>query len=562
MKFILKTFSFLLIIVVILAALWLVTDDAEHQSIYDNTVTKFTSKTYEETFGKNGASPNIDDVKDDTVVEHSKRHSDPNYVCPMHPQIVKGEEGSCPICGMDLVLNEDESEEEQEQPEKSATIDDVKDDTVVEHSKRHSDPNYVCPMHPQIVKGEEGSCPICGMDLVLNEAEPEEEPKKKKQSKEKKIAYWVAPMDANFRRDKPGKSLMGMDLVPVYEEGDDGENDKGGLPKITIDATTAQNMGVRSITASKQELSRTIKTIGSVTYNEDSLHHVHVRAKGWVEKVYTKSLGDPVSKGRALLDFYSPEIVAAQKDLILASKRSSQISGGRGTSLSASSKIRLRDLNVPANVITNIARKGKSQNNIPIIAKHDGVVVKVGIRDGMYITPQTELYTIANLSSVWVIVDVFEHQLTWVNVGDKAEIQVQGVPGKTWQGEVDYIYPELNPKTRTLKVRLTIATPKQLLKPNMFADVSILSSSKQAISVPVEAIIYYENSPRVVKVVSDEGAKKLKYQPVEVKIGMKSNGMVEIVKGIVEGDRIVASGQFMIDSESNLKASFRRLRGE
>ena len=558
MKFILKAFSFLVLIAILLAAVWFVTDEAEHKSIYDNTVGKLTSKTYDETFI---ATTSLDNVKDDTVVEHSKRHSDPNYVCPMHPQIVKGEEGSCPICGMDLVLKEADLEEEVEQkPQASSqpSIDEVKGDTVVEHSKRHSDPNYVCPMHPQIVKGEEGSCPICGMDLVLKEADPEEEKQSPKQKKEKKIAYWVAPMDASFRRDEPGKSPMGMDLVPIYEEADDNSKDEG-LPKITINATTAQNMGIRSVTVKKQELSRAINTIGSITYNEDSLHHVHVRAKGWVEKVYAKSLGDPIKKGGSLLDFYSPEIVAAQKDLILASKRTSQLSGGRGTSLPQLSKNRLRDLNVPNSVIESIVKKGKSQNTIPIIAKHDGVVIKVGIRNGMYITPQNELYTIADLSSVWVIADVFEHQLTWVNVGDKAEIQVQAVPGKVWQGRVNYIYPELNPKTRTLKVRIKIATPKQLLKPNMFADISILNSSKHVLSVPSEAIIYYENSPRIVKVISEEDADRLKFQPIEIKIGMKSNGMVEIVEGLVEGDRIVASGQFMIDSESNLKASFRRL---
>ncbi len=492
MKSILKTVSFFILIAILLSAVWFVTDEAEHKSIYNNTVAKLTSKSYDETFST------------------------------------------------------------------TIGINEVKNDTVVEHSKRHSDPNYVCPMHPQIVKGEEGSCPICGMDLVLKEAEPEEEKPLTKQKKEKKIAYWVAPMDANFRRDEPGQSPMGMDLVPVYEEAEDDTADEG-LPRITINASTAQNMGVRSVTVKKQELSRAIKTIGSVTYNEDSLHHVHVRAKGWVEKVYAKSLGDPITQGHSLLDFYSPEIVAAQKDLILASRRTSQLSGGRGSSLTESSKIRLRDLNVPNSVIETVAKKGKSQNTIPIIAKHDGVVVKVGIRNGMYVTPQNELYTIADLSSVWVIVDVFEHQLTWVNIGDKAEVQVQGVPGKVWQGQVDYIYPELNPKTRTLKVRLQIATPKQLLKPNMFADVSIFSSSKQVLSVPSEAIIYYENSPRIVKVISEEGAKRLRYQPIEIKIGMKSNGRVEIVEGLAEGDRIVASGQFMIDSESNLKASFRRL---
>jgi Cu(I)/Ag(I) efflux system membrane fusion protein len=167
------------------------------------------------------------------------------------------------------------------------------------------------------------------------------------------------------------------------------------------------------------------------------------------------------------------------------------------------------------------------------------------------------LYTIADLSTVWVIVDVFEHQLMWVKQGDKAIIEVQAIAGKTWQGTVDYIYPELNPNTRTLRVRLKFDTPKQRLKPNMFADVTLYNQSRQALTVPSEAIIYYENSPRVVKVVSEN-----KYQPVAVKIGMKSNGQVEILSGLNDGDDILVSGQFMIDSESNLQASFRRLSGQ
>jgi len=427
------------------------------------------------------------------------------------------------------------------------TINDVKDDTVLEHSKRHSDPNYVCPMHPQIVKGEEGSCPICGMDLVLKEPVKEEPKKTADSKKEKRILYWVAPMDAKFRRDEPGQSPMGMDLVPVYDEGSTDDGD--GLPKITINASTAQNMGVRIEKAKMNELSRTIKTIGSITYNEDNLHHVHARASGWVEKVYTNSLGDPVSKGNVLLEFYSPDILVAQKDLVVANRA--------GSSLGKASRTRLRDLNVPQSVIDKVSKTGKSQNRIPIVASHTGVVTRIGIKNGMYITPGTEIYTIADLSSVWIIVDVFEHQLTWVKVGSKAEVEVQGVPSKTWEGKVDYIYPELNPQTRTLKVRLTINTPKQLLKPNMFADVSLFTNTKQALTVPSEAIIYYENSPRIVKVVSEN-----KYQPIEVKIGLKSNGQVEILEGIEVGDEILVSGQFMIDSESNLQASFRRLSGK
>ncbi len=476
-------------------AFWFLNEQDTREEWYNKTVALVTGKTFDESF--------------DYVHDHA-------------------ESGS-----MDMSASD-----------KKLTMDDVKNDTVPQHSKRHSDPNYVCPMHPQIVKGEEGNCPICGMDLVLKE--PVEEAKS--EPKEKKILYWVAPMDANYRRDEPGQSPMGMDLVPVYDEGtDDMEND--GLPRITINASTAQNMGVRIEKAKMTELSRTIKTIGSVTYNEDNLHHVHARANGWVEKVYTNSLGDPVEKGKTLLEFYSPDILAAQKDLVVANRA--------GSSLGRASRTRLRDLNVPKSVIDRVSRTGKSQNRIPIVANHTGVVTRIGIKNGMYITPGTEIYTIADLSSVWIIVDVFEHQLTWVKVGNKAEIQVQGVPGKTWEGKVDYIYPELNPKTRTLKVRLTIKTPKQLLKPNMFADVTLFTNSKQALTVPSEALIYYENSPRLVKVVAEN-----KYQPIEVKIGMKSNGKVEILEGIEDGDKILVSGQFMIDSESNLQASFRRMSGK
>ena len=545
MKLLLKTISFFIIIGITATAFWFLTEPTEREQYFNQTIAKLTGKSFDETFTKLSG---MDDVKDDTLIEHAKRHSDPTYVCPMHPQIVKGEPGNCPICGMNLVKKEPVEEEKPKM-----TMDDVKNDTLIEHAKRHSDPTYVCPMHPQIVKGEPGNCPICGMNLVKKEV-AEEKPKMAmaKPSKEKKIKYWLAPMDANFRRDEPGKSPMGMDLVPVYEEAEGSVEASADseLPKITINPSTAQNMGVRIEKATINELSRTIKTIGSITYNEDSLHHIHARANGWVEQVYTQSLGDPVTKGKTMLEYYSPDIVAAQKDL-LVSKRAG------GSSLASASKTRLRDLNVPDSVIEEISRTGESQNRIPIIANHSGVVTSIGIKNGMYITPGTEIYTIADLSSVWVIVDVFEHQLTWVKVGNKAEIKVQGVPGRDWEGKVEYIYPELNPKTRTLKVRLKIDTPEQLLKPNMFADVTLFTKDKQALTVPSEAIIYYENSPRIVKVVAEN-----KYQPVEVKIGMKSNGRVEIVEGIDNGDDILVSGQFMIDSESNLQASFRRLTGK
>ncbi len=405
-------------------------------------------------------------------------------------------------------------------------------------------------MHPHIVKDHEGSCPICGMDLVKKE--PKQPPTK--QNSEKKLLYWVAPMDANYRRDKPGKSPMGMDLVPVYDEGNSMNNNEEGLPVISIRANTAQNMGIRTATVKQHLFNRTIRTVGSVVYNEDSLLHVHPRANGWVEKAYVKAIGDHVKKGDVLLDLYSPDIVAAQKDLLIAKKSGKLLAQKSAGSLVTAIKQRLRLLDVPNTVIEQIQRTGKAKNHVPIITSQEGVIVSMAIREGMYVTPSTEMYVIADLSTIWVLVDVFEHQHDWFSVGNKAEITVSGIPGKTWKSVVDYIYPELNEKTRTLKVRLKLTNSKQRLKPNMFADVMLYSSPKKALTVPSEAIIYDETGPRIIKVIGEHS-----YQPIPIKIGIKSRGQVEILQGLKADDKVVVSGQFMLDSESNLQASFRRL---
>ena len=429
-------------------------------------------------------------------------------------------------------------------------------ESVIEHAKKHSDPNYVCPMHPQIIKGEPGNCPICGMDLVAKEpidASSDEDMMSDEEGGEKKILYWVAPMDANYRRDKPGKSLMGMDLVPVYDEGQSKGGDSG-LPRIKVKASTAQKMGIRTETVTRKKLSRIIHTVGSIGYNEDSLHHIHSRTNGWVEKVYVKAEGEQVKKGRPLVEFYSPDIVAAQKDLIIAKTSGKLFSQKGSTSLVGSAKQKLRLLDVPESIIKRVQTSGKSQDRVPILAPENGVIINMGIRDGMYVTPMLEMYSIADLSTVWVQVDVYEHQLSWISVGNTADIEVRAIPGKVWTGKIDYIYPELNPITRTLRVRLKFETPEQLLRPNMFADVTLYSRAKSTLSISAEAMIYYENSPRVVKVVG-----KYKYKPVEVKTGMRSDGRVEILEGLKEGDKIVVSGQFLLDSESNLQASFRRM---
>ncbi len=428
-------------------------------------------------------------------------------------------------------------------------------ETAIEHTAKHADPNYVCPMHPQIVRGEPGNCPICGMTLVKKEAPVENtSTKAKTEKKEKKILYWVAPMDPNFRRDEPGKSPMGMDLVPVYDEGGSAENSDDEYPAITVKHSIAQSMGVRTATVQKEALSRTIKTVGFMSYNEDKLQHVHTRTEGWVESITAKAQGDYIKKGSVLFHYYSPDLVAAQEDYLLALKGAVLYSEKGTRNIIESAKIKMRLIGVPESIITEITKTRKSVKKIPVYAPTSGTITKLEVRKGMYIVPATILYTIEDLSSIWVIVDVFENQLNWVREGNPATIRVEALGNKEFTGRVDYIYPELASMTRTLRVRLVFDNPKGQFKPNMFADVSIQGTVHEALTVPNEAIILSEEGKRIVKVTGDN-----EYQPITVRTGIKSGGKTEILEGLAEGDKIVVSSQFLLDSESNLQASFRRL---
>jgi len=424
-------------------------------------------------------------------------------------------------------------------------------ETALDHAKKHSDVKYVCPMHSKIIQDQKGSCPICGMDLVKKEVKAPISVSSS--SKEKKLLYWVAPMDPNYRRDQAGKSPMGMDLVPVYAQ-DSAGSAEGDMPSISVRHSTAQSMGIRTATVKVQKLSQDINTVGFIRYNEDKLEHIHVRTEGWIENIHIKSQGDLVEKGQLLFDYYSPILVAAQEDYLLALKGNNLLSETRSQGLIKSAQLKMRLLGISESVITHISNSKKSIKQIPIYAPSQGTVTQLDVRKGMYITPATVLYSIADLSSVWIEVDVFEHQLTWVKTGDTATINIEALANKTWQGKVDYIYPELSEMTRTLRVRLVFDNKKGHFKPNMFADVRIHTRPKQRLVIPNEAIIPSADGKRVVKQIA-----KARYQPIMIKTGIKSQGQTEILAGLKAGDRIVISSQFLLDSESNLQASFNRL---
>jgi len=358
---------------------------------------------------------------------------------------------------------------------------------------------------------------------------------------EKEILYWVAPMDPNFKRDEPGKSPMGMDLVPVYK-------DAGAANEVSISPEVMQNFSVRLAEVERSHLWRGINTVGYVDYNEAMVSHIHLRTSGWIEHLATHSVGERFKKGDTLLQLYSPELVNAQQEYLQALR-----SGSRP--LISSSHVRLMALGLSQQQIKQLKKTRKILQSVPIYADQDGVVSELSVRHGMYVTPKNKVMSLANLSSVWLLVDVFEKQANWVKLGDVAEVTLSYQPGKKWQGRVSYIYPSLDETTRSLKVRLVFDNPDELLKPNMFAKVRILSGAKNNILViPTEALIRTGLQERVI--VAKGGGK---FEARIVQSGIESGNYIEILNGVQESEKVVVSGQFLIDSEASLRGSLLRM---
>ncbi len=357
------------------------------------------------------------------------------------------------------------------------------------------------------------------------------------------VLYWVAPMDPNYKRDKPGKSHMGMDLVPVYKN----EQQTNGN-EVVITPEVVQNLGVRTAIAERSKLWRRINTVGFVNYDESKLSHIHLRTQGWIENLTIQSEGERVQKGQLLFKLYSPELVNAQEEYLQA------LTLGNKTLINAS-KQRLLALGISSSEIKRLNKKRTARQNISYYALQDGVVSSLKVRDGMYVKPENQIATLANLSTVWVMAEVFEQQSSWVEVGQPAEVQFSYLPGETFKGTVEYVYPELDQMTRALSVRLKFNNPGEALKPNMFGDVYIFAGAKEdIIVVPRESVIRTGTSERVILAKG-----KGRFEPREVVSGIESGDWIEIQSGLSEGEHVVISGQFLIDSEASTKASFTRM---
>ena len=370
---------------------------------------------------------------------------------------------------------------------------------------------------------------------------------------EKVPLFYRSPMNPDITSPVPAKGPMGMDYIAVYA-------DDGGPSKIVgtvkIDPVVVHNIGVRTAFAELTTLSRTIRTVGRVAFNEERMLRLHPKVEGWIDEIWIDKTGQQVDSDDILLSLYSPKLVSAQQEYLLALNNVAvlqespfdEIRQG-AISLAKSSRERLQLLDVPEHQIEELEATRTIKKNVHIHSPLAGTVIRIGARAGQYVTPATELYMMVDLSEVWVYADVYEYELPWVKEGDAVEMTLASVPGRTFRGSLDYIYPYAESKTRTTKVRLIFDNEELLLRPDMFADISIASDSqKDVVVIPSEAVIRSGNRTQAF-VVRSPG----KFEPRIVRLGIESDGRVVVLAGVSAGEEVVTSAQFLIDSESKLR---------
>ena len=367
------------------------------------------------------------------------------------------------------------------------------------------------------------------------------------ESADEKPLYWVAPMDANYRRDNPGKSPMGMDLVPVYEESSSGRDDGG----VQINAAVRNNLGVKTRAVSRGAVSVPVRTVGYVTDNEDQLIQVHSRIAGWVEVLHVRSEGEIVDRGEPLYEIYSPELVNAQQEFLMSERL------GRGSEATATGG-KLRALGMTDRQIANLKKTGKIRERITVFAPGSGYVAALPVRAGMYVRPDTEIMAIGSRDSVWVIAEFFERQAGLVEAGQAVKFTTPSMPDTNWNGDIDYVYPELDPKMRTLRARVRVPNPDGRLRPGMFVNLTMDAPiGEDLLTIPRPALIRRSDSQHVL-LAEDDGY----FRPVPVKTGREAGDRVVIHEGLKEGQQVVVSAQFLIDSETSLEAAMLRLEPE
>lgn len=379
--------------------------------------------------------------------------------------------------------------------------------------------------------------------------------------KGRKILYWKAPMNPTEIYHHPGKSKMGMDLIPVYEDEESG----GSNGTVKIDPVTVQDMGVRMTKVRQINFSRQIRTVAQIDYNEKKLYTVTTKFSGWVDKLYADYTGKIVHRNDPLFSIYSPDLVTTQQEYLLALKTQKMLENSAypsvrndGTSLLASTKRRLQYWDVPASEITRLEKTGKVLKSVTMRSPANGIVLHKNIVEGMHLNKGMNALQIADLSTVWVIASVYDYELPWIRIGQQASISLSYLPGRTFEGKISYIYPELEQKSRDVQVRIVLNNPTLELKPGMYANVTIQGNQiPDALVIPNEAVIHTGTRNLVFKALGNG-----RFKPVQVVLGAQGgqgNNKVQVLSGLKKGDEIVTSSQFLLDSESNLQEAIQKM---
>jgi membrane fusion protein, copper/silver efflux system len=357
----------------------------------------------------------------------------------------------------------------------------------------------------------------------------------------RRVLYWYDPMVPQQRFEKPGKSpFMDMQLVPKYAD----EEDDSAL---RISPTIQQNLGIRLAKVERTRIGDKLAAMGRIEADERRRYAVPSRVGGFVERLYVRAQGDPVSEGEKLAEVYSPELYSAQLEY-LALLSASELHDA--DSLASASRQRLVLLGMVESEIESIARSREARRRFGIYSPSSGYAAELNVREGAQIVAGATLMSIADLTSVWLIADVPERDAARLTKGSEALARLAGAPQKTFSGIVDFIYPVLNAETRTIRVRVVLPNKDAALRPGMFAHVSLDSPQRDTLSVPSEAVIY-TGSRIIVIVKSPDG-----FRPIEVQTGTEGHGRTEIISGLSAGEEVVASGQFLIDSEASLSGAF------
>jgi Cu(I)/Ag(I) efflux system membrane fusion protein len=431
-----------------------------------------------------------------------------------------------------------------------------------DHAGAVHEARYHCPMHPTYVSDKPGSCPICGMRLVRTEAPSATASAATTEQavspRQRKIVYYRSPMDPSIHSDRRAKDSMGMDFIPVYEDELAGAaSSVEGRAVVALSPERRQLLGIRSEPVRQQPIEHVIRTVGRVTPDETRIHHVHTKYDAYVERLYVDFTGKFVKKGDPLVALFSPELLATQEEYLLALNARDRLAksdqpgvakGGADLLEATRQRLLLWDI-APAD-IAEIERTGKAKRALDLHSDVSGYVLQKSAIQGMRVMQADTLFDIADLSHLWVLADVYVSDLSTIRLGMRAEVSAAYLPGQTWRGPVTYIAPTVDEKTRTVKVRVEVDNRAAALKPDMYADVLLKTDLGTGLVVPESAVI-------------DAGDRKLVFldradgrlEPRQVQIGATLPDGVQVLSGLAPGDRVVTSANFLLDSESSLKAA-------